>query len=252
MIMTGVSYAAWQEERGEAAASTHIQFMVEFATPVRLAAVQKLWPGCHAEIRRGTPDQAKSYVTKEDTRVSGPWEMGTFPTGQGHRTDLDRLAEAVSNGVTQQQLAEGMPKMVIRYHRGIQALEQYLAPPMYRPFLEVNVSWGETGTGKTWDAFYNYPDLFCVSPPTSRMWYDGYRQQKTVLLDDFRSDWMTSSMLLRVLDKYPMRLEMKGTTVAWNPKLILITSDSHPSEWFEDSSTTRQLMRRISKITHFS
>lgn len=254
MIKYGISWAVWQLERGASAAGTHIQYTVEFRSPVRMSFLTKAWPGIHADARRGTPEEAKTYCTKERTRIAGPWEKGVFPTGQGHRTDLDILGKTIQDGASFHRLAVSSPSMVIRYSRGIQALKTWHFEPLFRPFLDVIVHWGATGTGKTWTVYMENDDVFAVMTPSSNghIWFDGYDQQKIVLFDDFRPDWMTSSLLLRLLDKYPMTVEVKGAQVAWNPKKIFITTDAHPSGWFEDSSTTRQLLRRISEIIHFS
>lgn len=84
-------HLTWQLERGESG-TLHLQGYVQFARRVRLSTVRRVFPGCHAEARRGTHEEAVEYCSKEDTRCEGcePHYIGEPDTGgQGKRTDLD-------------------------------------------------------------------------------------------------------------------------------------------------------------------
>jgi len=61
--------------------------------------------GVWCSPRKGTQDQAIAYVCKEDTRKEGiePFLYGAKKR-QGHRSDLDAMAEAVSCGATKYEL----------------------------------------------------------------------------------------------------------------------------------------------------
>lgn len=242
-------YAVWQTEQ---VTTTHIQWYIEFRQPVRFSRVQRLLPMAHIEVRRGTPVQAKDYCQKSESRIFGSHgELGTCPTGQGHRTDLDEIAHMIGEGKRLKYIAGERPVAVIKFHRGMKELINVLDAPKYRPDLVVKVFWGPTGSGKTYKVFKDYPDVFFVPVPTSRVWFDGYEQQPNVCFDDYRPEWMSSSMLLRLLDRYPMVVEVKGGIVPWNPSTIIMTTDAHPKTWFEDASTTSQVLRRISEVVKF-
>ena len=68
----------------------------------------------------------------------------------------------------------------------------------------------------------------------SLKWFDGYHGQELAILDDFRrgmlSDW---SFLLRLLDGYPLLVQVKGAHVKWCPKIIVITSPGTPEDAFQ-------------------
>lgn len=70
-----VQYAIWQLEKGEEE-TPHLQGYVVFKSNQRLAALKKIDATAHWEIRRGSHQQAKDYSSKEDTRQSGPYEIG--------------------------------------------------------------------------------------------------------------------------------------------------------------------------------
>ena len=140
--------------------------------------------------------------------------------------------------------------MVIRYARGISTLESWMRPPHTRA-VRVHVFWGASGTGKTHTVMMRHPNCFVMMPPSPRAWFDGYLEQDVVLFDDFRTDWFSQSFLLKLLDKWPMRVEIKGGTVAWTPTDIYITTDADPETWF-DGTMHAQLMRRIHTTTRFT
>lgn len=243
----GVSFAVWQVER---VSTTHIQAYVRFKNSVRLTKLRSTLPGCRAFQRKGTEMENITYCSKPESRIAGPWEFGVRVLGQGSRSDLTTLTTMVRSGATRKKIAEDMPEMVVRYHRGISTLMSWQSPPTYR-VPKVLVFWGPTGTGKTRKAYETYPEIFFVPTPTTRLWFDGYLQQEEVLFDDFRHSWVNLSMLLRLTDRYPMTVEVKGGTVAWNPTTIVFTSDTHPRDWF-DGADSSQLMRRITEIVHFN
>jgi len=73
----GVRFAAWQLELGENG-TMHYQGYIVFGESKTISAARKT-PGlesCHMDVRRGTAAQAYAYVTKEDTRIDGPWTFG--------------------------------------------------------------------------------------------------------------------------------------------------------------------------------
>jgi len=91
----------------------------------------------------------------------------------------------------------------------------------------------------------------------SLKWFDGYDGQDHVLFDDFRASWCTFSHLLNLLDKYPVNVEIKGGFRMFKPKIIWITSATHPrSTYTLDNSKDKdgdiaQLIRRIDCIRKF-
>lgn len=117
----------------------------------------------------------------------------------------------------------------------------------------VVVYWGATGTGKTksvWDNLTSYDDLWQY--PGSG-WFDGYVGQKLVLFDDFNGGELKLTMLLKVLDRYPMQVPVKGGFANWCPKEIYITSNIDPNNWFPNANAehVRALKRRFTNVVKF-
>jgi hypothetical protein len=60
---------------------------------------------------------------------------------------------------------------------------------------------------KSRKAFGEYPDAYIKM---NNKWWDGYANEKTVIMDDYRASLCTFQDLLRILDRYPLRVELKG------------------------------------------
>lgn len=110
-----IKYVAWQHEK---VTHDHIQGYVELFKPQRVAACIKWLPGAHFEARKGTPQQAKDYVTKSESRVAGPWERGTF-TAQGYRSDIASVRDLIISGGTKRDVLEQFPDVLAKYPRFI-------------------------------------------------------------------------------------------------------------------------------------
>lgn len=108
-------YVAWQLEE---VACKHIQGYVEFGKKYSLHACKKWLPTAHFEPRKGTPEQARDYAMKEDSRIEGPFERGVMQ-GVGKRNDLDAVKEAIKSGATRRTLMEEHTEVFAKYPRFI-------------------------------------------------------------------------------------------------------------------------------------
>lgn len=86
--------------------------------------------------------------------------------------------------------------------------------------------------------------------PRTKFW-DGYRGQEHVVLDEFRGA-IDVSHLLRWFDRYPVRVEIKGASTPLLVKKFWITSNLPVEAWYPqvDAETLEALKRRIN-IIHF-
>ena len=86
----------------------------------------------------------------------------------------------------------------------------------------------------------------------SLKWWDGYDGHTDIILDDFRGDYCKFAYLLKILDRYPLQVEVKGGMRQLRCRNIFITSDVHPELIYGDHVGDKsQLLRRISKIVGF-
>lgn len=84
--------------------------------------------------------------------------------------------------------------------------------------------------------------------PSYNTWWDGYRGEPVVIIDEYSGQWNIDYLLL-VLDRYPMKVEVKGGTTNLAARSILMTSNVPPAEWYLNASLEKKaaLARRISQ-----
>ncbi len=80
------------------------------------------------------------------------------------------------------------------------------------------------------------------------MWFDGYDGEKYLLFDDYRGE-LSMGYLLQVCDKYPLRVEKKGATVAAEWERVYFTSNLPVELWYPYAADYEQkaLWRRIKR-----
>jgi hypothetical protein len=110
---------------------------------------------------------------------------------------------------------------------------------------ECFVFWGRTGTGKSRRAWDEAGLEAYGKDPRTKFW-DGYQTQECVVIDEFRGG-IDISHLLRWLDRYPVRVEIKGSSRPFCATKIWITSNIPPDRWYPecDQETLNALLRRL-------
>lgn len=257
---TKMKYLTYQLEKGENG-TLHFQGYVEFTNPRGLNSVKTLL-GCnhiHIERRRGTSRQAADYCQKDDTRVEDTefFEYGEL-SSQGERNDLESFKDAVKAGKRKRDLVEEHFGTLARYPRFYDTLTS-LCRPKREKDLEVVLHIGGTGLGKTrlvMDTHGDSDELFLAPLSNGVSWYDGYDGHKTVLLDDFAgaASHMSLASLLRLLDRYPQQVPIKGGFVWWLPDKIYVTTNILPCDWYKWEKREEQyraLERRFTSVFLF-
>lgn len=260
----GITTAMGQVERCPDTGREHLQFALRLQSRRRLAFLKQLHGTAHWEPKKGTVPELGAYVTKEDTRITGPWTIGEpWPTtGCGRRSDLEALQQDLQQGRTDTEISETHFELFLRYRRGIAEYRLlHLQPRRWE--MEVYILWGDTGTGKTRQVYNRAENeslsVYCLQQPPSgshTIWFSGYTGQEILLIDDFYS-WLPFSWILKLLDRYPMMVPLTtGASVNFTSKTIYITSNQDPREWYPNIDKNSQqwaaFKRRITKIEHFS
>lgn len=245
----GITFAIIGFEVG-ATGTPHVQGFLCLKRPISLVSIKRI-PGMsrgHFESCRGSLQQNLDYCRKEGNFL----EFGTLPM-QGQRTDLERVANLVNEGKDIVTISEECPVEFIKFYKGISAL--MVCRSSYRTWkTDVYWYWGPTGTGKSRDAFQKASEAtsFYVKDPSNK-WFDGYNGQEVVIIDDYRRDFCTFSFLLRLFDRYPMSVEVKGATTQFLAKKIYLTTPKDPENTWEGRTVEdlNQLKRRITQVVHF-
>lgn len=249
-------YMVFQQEIGDEG-TPHLQGFVELEKPKTLSSL-KTHLGIeriHLELARNRV-ASREYCKKSETRVDGtePFECGVWKDkGQGKRSDLELVVEDIGDGASLTEIAESHPIQFIKYFNGISKLMAQISGERDWK-TEVIVYYGETGTGKTRKAFEENPHCYWKPQDyNSQSWFDTYAGEHTVVIDEFYG-WIPFSTMLRLCDRYPMLVPVKGSMVQFVAKKIIITSNQHPSEWYSKMTVARlkPLMRRIDKCFYFT
>lgn len=227
------------KETGECG-TPHLQGRITFKRSYRLAGLKKLAPRFHWELTKCWQDSL--YVQKDGSEVV----INVNNKQQGQRSDLEAAITAAREGGMKRAAAEH-PVAVAKFHRGIEAVLRYAydEPRDFAP--EVHVRWGEPGSGKTRFVYDTHPVVEIWDKPDGD-WYDGYGGHEVVIFDDFYGGVKYSHML-KLLDRYPMRVPIKNGFVQWRPRKIYFTSNVPPEEWYPNVADKRALMRRITTVT---
>jgi hypothetical protein len=248
-------YHVFGYEVGESG-TPHIQGYIEFEKPTRHTTFRNLFQGVHTETRKGTPKQASDYCKKGTGTPDEPvgfdgFEKGTLPISQkGKRCDLESFKEAIKAGRTD---TLDTHSLVWAKHYKFCADYELLHSPARKSAPYVIWLWGKSATGKSRYA-RELAEERSMTPVYSKQagkWFGNYRQEPTVVMDDFRPDDIPFNQLLKLLDRYAISVEDKGKTLNFAPGLIIITSPTDPVFAYSTNSlkdgAIEQLTRRLNE-----
>ncbi len=239
----------------------HIQGYVEFSRSMRARAVCRILGNrARIYIRLGSQEDALRYVRKEESRDTAfPMvHLGTLKKEDGESCSaFENLREALESEDAIGKVARDHFALMMRY-RCSAIWYRNLRPQRRNWQPRVEVYYGDTGTGKTRRCEELFPKAFWLFPPNVRngpVWFTRYSGESDVVIDDFYG-WMPWTLLLRVLDRYPLQVHVHGSSVPFLARSIVLTSNVHPDQWYDYDRSPHMkyaaLARRIDKITKFS
>ncbi len=156
----------------------------------------------------------------------------------------------VRAGKSDIEIVDELPGPWFKYNRSLDKLRCIFAEKETRD-INVELYWGISGSGKTRKATEDNPDYFMLNGP----WFDGYTGQNCLIIDDFRS-WLPMHLMKRLLDRYILYVDVKGSRVPARWTKCVITSNHNVEDWWPNSTHTDEdknaIRRRIHKTTHFN
>nr|WDE18001.1 rep [Porcine circovirus 4] len=235
-------YAVVGKEVGENG-TPHLQEFVNLKKKMRFHPFKKaIGERSHIEQARGTDCDNKKYCSKGGDLLL---EVGE-PSAQGKRSDLKAAVAALNAGSSMSEVAREFPSVFIRYGRGLRDYVITAGLGQSREWkTEVHVIVGIPGVGKS--RHVQEKGGADLSWKPRGKWWDGYNGQSHVVLDDYYG-WLPYDDLLRLMDRYPLRVETKGGSIEFLAKTMWITSNKQIKDWYdyvELKVDIRALYRRV-------
>ena len=139
---------------------------------------------------------------------------------------------------------------VHQYGRTLDRLEDIRMRSVARTEMTKGVwLWGPTGTGKSHRAANMEGTQYWWTNDNG--WWDGYKQQDVVILNDFRGNIAYGEML-QMVDKWPYAVRRRGREpMPFTSKMVVVTSSLHPKDVYKNLSAEdklAQLERRFDII----
>lgn len=245
-----LKFAIWQLEAAPTTGTFHLQSYLELKQRLAKSTMISLYPGCHVQKCDGKQSQCIAYVTKEETKIEGPWSVGR-QARPGTRTDINTIRDKVIDGVSNKEIImnDELHPTYSRLYRYVSHLRLELS--VDRDFRTKVISfWGPTGIGKSETAHKLMPNAYMFSN-SHGCWFDGYNGTANVIFDDFKGN-IPRHFLLQLCDKYGTKVESKGGMINWAPKNIIFTSSKPPWEWYHDKEGNNipwlEIERRIAEV----
>jgi len=242
-ITNNCKYGIVGKEHAPTTGIPHLQGFCNLSKPMRFGAIKKcLSNSIHIEKAVGSDEQNQKYCSK-----AGDFFEEGLPYTQGKRTDLEAVVRDMEQGTVRlEDIAAKHPCAFIKYHRGIDQLLKLIHPIKPRDFQTyVYYYWGEPGTGKSRRAKSEADAVNSNSiyyKPRG-LWWDGYRQQENVIIDDFYG-WIKYDELLKICDRYPYKVQVKGGFEEFTSKRIWITSNVDIYSLYKFEGYNAQALKR--------
>jgi hypothetical protein len=266
-------YCVYQQEKADTTKKQHYQVYIELFKTARMSKIKKLFCDntIHCEIKKGSRESARFYCMKnydgiynDDYKWIDPlhrgrdwgdtfYELGEWISGQGARSDILKCKKMIDEGDKMIDIADGHFNTFIKFYRGLYKYKNLKLKETTKEFrkIQVEVYWGAAGSGKSKKALYNddgtrRDDIYILEQRNGTIWYDGYEQEKTLVINDFYG-WIKYGQFLNTLDGHQQQLEVKGgiTYAGWTK--VIITSNQHPKDWYSKGLTSA-LERRLNVI----
>ena len=227
--------------------------------------MQRRFYGAHIEAARGTHRENRDYIRKE-----GKWrdseksetnkpetfeESGELPEESSRSVkQTEKIMSMLTEGATDAEILRECPGAMLHLPRIEQARQTLLEEEQRTKFRELTVTyiWGASGVGKTRSVMekHGYENIYRVTNYAHP--FDGYKGQKVILFDEFRSSLPLTEMLC-YLDGYPVPLPCRyADRVACYTEVYIISNipleKQYPNVQLDEPESFEALKRRITSV----
>jgi hypothetical protein len=257
-------YAIIGKELAPTTGTPHLHIYLRVKNAMTFNVLRKKPGFARCDIRRckGTEPQNRTYVAKDGDFVEIHPENAQK---QGLRRDLEQAAQLLltKGRVGLAELVQSDPKLFVQHHNGFRALLDFQdAKRMLKQNPNCVWFYGRSGHGKShacWEAAaaeaesrgVEVADVSCAS----LTWCDGYKGEKICIFNDLRETngkgtKIPMNFWTSIVDKWPCRVEVKGSSINMQADSFYITSVLHPSQFYAGDARepNEQFLRRITRV----
>lgn len=240
----------------------HLQIYFQMKTAyagqsIKNATTKRLWMGIAKN-----PGKAQEYCMKdEDYEEVGEFKSGAAKApgkagGDATKSLWQSLNNQINAGATELQIKDNFPSVYFKHHGGIaKGIAIANKIPRRTEKTCVHVLIGPPGVGKTTRALELVGDEAYWYNSPNKIWWTGYAGQNGVVFDDFHGNYPFEDFK-KLLDKYPLQVPVHNGMTNFNSKLLVITSNVDPDEWYRKEVLKTHglsaLMRRLHVIEVWS
>lgn len=242
----------------------HTHVYVAFRNAVMFSTMQQRFYGAHIEAAKGTHRENRDYIRKEgkwrdtdkaETNLPETFEeSGELPDEPDRRMkQSEAILAMVEDGASDSEIVRTYPSAMYHLKR-IEQTRQTFLEETYREqwrTLHVEYIWGATGVGKTRSVMdkHGYKNVFRVTNYAHP--FDGYKGERVLLFDEFRSSLPLADML-KYLDGYPLMLPCRyADKVACFTEVYIVSNipleQQYPNVQAEEPASYAAFMRRINE-----
>lgn len=236
-----------QVEVGEQTGFVHWQLICALSSKQRGRRVKSLF--CRsARLSLSRSEAADQYVWKDETAIiETRFEIGSKAIKLNSKTDWKKVKDLAKAGRFD-ELEELCPRVFISSYRTLRqiSIDYQVCPDDLAQTCGIWV-YGSPGVGKSYAVRQKFGESLFVKPQNK--WWDGYKGEDHVLLDDFDSSVMGHFMKIWS-DAYGFMAESKScTSRKIRPKTIIVTSNYNIGDLFTDPVLAAAVSRRF-KFVH--
>lgn len=240
-LMPKAGYVVYGYEVAPTTGQKHLQGYVQLKKKERRTALVKMIP-CFWDPAREDDQTNFDYVTKD-----GVWvEEGERKTTNPGKREQERYALARDNAKAG-KWEDIHPQIFVTCYGQLRSIHKdFMKIP--EDLDSVCGVWicGEAGVGKSYKAREDYPNAYFK---LCNKWWDGYDNQDNVIIDDVdKNHHMLGHQFKLWADRYAFVAEIKGSALTIRPKKLIVTSQYHPDEIWDDRETRDAIKRRFKII----
>lgn len=243
------NYCIIGHEFGESG-TPHLQGYICMKQKKKFQWMKKHLLRAHLEVKRGSVKEAADYC-KKDGQFQ---EYGTLPEEQyvaGGRKNAENWTETKALAKSG-QLEEIDAEIYVKYYSTLRRIKaDHRAVPADLPWTNSPPNewiYGETGTGKSRTARSENPGCYLKM---NNKWWENYEDESCVLIEDVGTTHTWMGDFLKIwADRYGFRAEVKHLSVVLRPQKIIVTSNYHPKDLWQDENILNPILRRF-KLRHF-